>query len=481
MNYRMIGYVLFWVLKIEGAFMALPCIIAIIYGEWRELLIYLICMGVMLSAGLLGTYKRPEKQEIYMRDGFVTVALCWIVISLLGAVPFVITGEIPSYLDAVFEIVSGFTTTGATILTNVEVVSHTSLLWRSFSHWLGGMGVLVFLLMLIPSRSGFNMNLMKAESPGPEVSKFVPKVKDTAILLYKIYVVFTVAEIVALLISGMYWFDSICISFGTAGTGGFGVLNSSCADYTPAQQWIITVFMILFGVSFMLYYYIIKKKFKTAFQSTELRVYLILIAASTIFISINVFTMYGSGADTVRHAAFQVGSIISTTGFSTTDFNMWPAFSKAILFVLMFSGACAGSTGGGIKVSRLIILAKSIKGEINSIAHPRIVRPLKVDGRIIDDHQAQSVRIYMAAYALILLGSLVIVSLDGFSFETNISAVMATFNNIGPGFDVAGPMGNYAAFSAVSKGVMIFDMLAGRLELFPVLMLLFPVTWSRRG
>lgn len=481
MNFRMIRYIISWVLRIEGAFMALPCIISVIYGEWFEFFIYLICMGVVLAAGLIGTSKKPANQEIYMKDGFVAVGLCWIVLSLVGAVPFVITGEIPSYLDAVFEIVSGFTTTGATILTDVEALSHTSLLWRSFSHWIGGMGVLVFILMLIPTGNGLSMNLMKAESPGPEVSKFVPRVKDTAILLYKIYIVMTVAEIAALLITGMHWFDTICISMGTAGTGGFGVLNSGCADYTPAQQWIITVFMILFGVSFMLYYYIIKKRFKSAFMAMELRVYIILIVASTVFISINVASMYANTGETVRHAAFQVGSIISTTGFSTTDFNLWPPFSKAILFVLMFTGACAGSTGGGFKVSRIVILIKSIKSEINGITHPRIVKSMKVDGRVVDKHQARSVRIYLAAYFFIILGSFLIISLDEFSFETNASAVMATLNNIGPGFDVVGPLGNYAAFSPVSKIVLTFNMLAGRLELFPILMLFFPATWSRKG
>jgi len=480
MNFRMIGYIICWVLKIEGAFMVLPCIISLIYREWDELVVYLICMAVIIAIGFAGTAKKPGNQEIYMKDGFVAVALCWVVMSLFGAIPFVLTGEIPSYLDAVFEIVSGFTTTGATILPDVEALSHTSLLWRSFSHWIGGMGVLVFILMLMPTRSGLSMNLMRAESPGPEVSKFVPRVRNTAILLYKIYIGMTLAEIAALLISGMHWFDTACISMGTAGTGGFGVLNSSCADYTPAQQWIITVFMILFGVSFTLYYLIIKKKLKMAFQALELRVYIILIAASTVFITINVLSFYSSGAETVRHAAFQVGSIISTTGFSTTDFNLWPQFSKMILLILMFSGACAGSTGGGIKVSRLIILFKSIKSEINGITHPRIVKNLTVDGRVLDNAQIRTTRIYLAAYTAIVLGSLLVISFDGFSFETNFSAVAATLNNIGPGFDMVGPLGTYAAFGAVSKIVLIFNMIAGRLELFPVLLLFFPATWNRK-
>ncbi len=481
MNYPMIRYIICWVLKIEGAFMALPCIISLIYREWDELIVYLICMGVMLALSFFGTSRRPKNQEIYMKDGFVAVALCWVVMSLFGAIPFVITGEIPSYVDAVFEIVSGFTTTGATILTNVEALSHTSLFWRSFSHWIGGMGVLVFILMLIPSRNGFSMNLMKAESPGPEVSKFVPKVRDTAMLLYKIYIVLTVIQILALLCTGMHWFDTICISLGTAGTGGFGVLNSGCADYTPIQQWIITVFMILFGVSFTLYYLIIKKKFKSAFLAMELRIYLIVIGLSILFISINIASMYGSVGESVRHAAFQVGSIISTTGFSTTDFNLWPSFSKSILLGLMFVGACAGSTGGGFKVSRLIIVVKSIKNEISSIIHPRIVKTVKIDGKSIDPQRLGTVRIYTAAYFLIVFVTFFIVSLDGFSFETNFSAVMATFNNIGPGFDVVGPLGSYASYSILSKIVLIFNMIAGRLEIFPVLLLFFPATWSRKG
>ena len=481
MNHRMIRYTVFWVLRIEGAFMILPCIIALIYREWRELLVYLICMGITLAIGFAGSARKPENQEIYMKDGFVAVALCWIVMSLIGAVPFVMTGEFSSYLDALFEIVSGFTTTGATVLSNVEALSHTTLLWRSFSHWIGGMGVLVFILMLMPTRSGFSMNLMRAESPGPEVSKFVPRVRNTAIMLYKIYISMTLAQIAALLISGMYWFDTICISLGTAGTGGFGILNSSCGDYTPAQQWIITIFMILFGVSFTLYYMLIKKKIKSAFSAMELRVYLSIIGLSILFITWNIWSFYDSGADAVRHAAFQVGSIISTTGFSTTDFNLWPSFSKAILLILMFCGACAGSTGGGVKISRLVIIAKSIKAEINGITHPRIIKSTKVDGKVIDRHQLRSVRIFLAAYVFIVLGSFVVISLDGFSLETNFSAVMATLNNIGPGLDLVGPMGNYMAFGAVSKIVLIFNMIAGRLELFPVLLLFFPATWSRRG
>ena len=470
MNYAMIRYILAWVLKVEGAILSLPCIIALMYQE-KEGISYLIWMVVCLAIGFLGSVKKPKNTEIYQKDGFAAVAMSWGVMSLFGAIPFVMTKEIPSLIDALFEIVSGFTTTGASILTDVEALSHTSLFWRSFSHWIGGMGVLVFILMLIPVKNGSQMNLMRAESPGPSVSKFVPRVRNTAILLYKIYIVMTIVQIVLLLLTGMQWFDAMCISFGSAGTGGFGVLNASCAAYTPVQQWIITVFMILFGVNFTFYYLILCKKAGAAFGMEEVRAYFVVIAVAIGIITWNIGSMYSSFSEAFRNASFQVGSIITTTGFSTTDFNLWPELSKYVLVLLMFIGACAGSTGGGIKVSRMLLLVKTIRKELQSIAHPRSIKKIKMDGHPVEHEVMRSINVFFITYMVIFAVSVLIISFNEFSLETNFTAVAATLNNIGPGMDLVGPMSNYAAYGVVSKAVLIFDMIAGRLELFPVLIL----------
>ena len=480
MNYAMIRYILAWVLKVEGAILSLPCIIALMYQE-KEGISYLIWMVVCLAIGFLGSVKKPKNTEIYQKDGFAAVAMSWGVMSLFGAIPFVMTKEIPSLIDALFEIVSGFTTTGASILTDVEALSHTSLFWRSFSHWIGGMGVLVFILMLIPVKNGSQMNLMRAESPGPSVSKFVPRVRNTAILLYKIYIVMTIVQIVLLLLTGMQWFDAMCISFGSAGTGGFGVLNASCAAYTPVQQWIITVFMILFGVNFTFYYLILCKKAGAAFGMEEVRSYFVVIAVAIGIITWNIGSMYSSFSEAFRNASFQVGSIITTTGFSTTDFNLWPELSKYVLVLLMFIGACAGSTGGGIKVSRMLLLVKTIRKELQSIAHPRSIKKIKMDGHPVEHEVMRSINVFFITYMVIFAVSVLIISFNEFSLETNFTAVAATLNNIGPGMDLVGPMSNYAAYGVVSKAVLIFDMIAGRLELFPVLILFCPSTWKKRG
>lgn len=480
MNYAMIRYILAWVLKVEGAILSLPCIIALMYQE-KEGISYLIWMVVCLAIGFLGSVKKPKNTEIYQKDGFAAVAMSWGVMSLFGAIPFVMTKEIPSLIDALFEIVSGFTTTGASILTDVEALSHTSLFWRSFSHWIGGMGVLVFILMLIPVKNGSQMNLMRAESPGPSVSKFVPRVRNTAILLYKIYIVMTIVQIALLLLTGMQWFDAMCISFGSAGTGGFGVLNASCAAYTPVQQWIITAFMILFGVNFTFYYLILCKKAGAAFGMEEVRAYFVVIAVAIGIITWNIGSMYSSFSEAFRNASFQVGSIITTTGFSTTDFNLWPELSKYVLVLLMFIGACAGSTGGGIKVSRMLLLVKTIRKELQSIAHPRSIKKIKMDGHPVEHEVMRSINVFFITYMVIFAVSVLIISFNEFSLETNFTAVAATLNNIGPGMDLVGPMSNYAAYGGVSKAVLIFDMIAGRLELFPVLILFCPSTWKKRG
>lgn len=481
MNHKMIRYIVLWILKIEGLFMLLPVIVGLIYSEYRETLIYLAVALVCIAAGFFGTRKRPENTGIYKKEGFAAVALCWVVLSLFGAVPFVATGEIPSYVDALFEIVSGFTTTGSSILTDVEALSHISLFWRSFSIWMGGMGVLVFALIFMPVKDGSRVNLMIAESPGPEVSKLVPRVKDTALVLYKIYIMLTLAQILALLLAGMQIFDSFCITFATAGTGGFTVLASNCVAYTALQQWIVTIFMILFGVNFSFYFFIICKKAGLALKMEEVRAYIIIILVSVAAITINIAHMYESIGDAVRDAAFQVGSIITTTGFATTDFNFWPSFSKVILVILMFCGACAGSTGGGLKVSRVVILAKSVKREIYETLFPRRVKQIRFDGRVVSDKRRHSVAVYLSAFLAVFVISLIIISIDGFSFESNFTAVATTINNVGPGLDMVGPMGNFSAYSPLSKIVLTFDMLAGRLEIFPMLILMSPVLWRERS
>ena len=478
MNNGMIRFVLSWILRVEGLLMLLPCVIALVYGE-KEGWVYLVMAAIAVAVGMLLS-KRPKDIEIYQKEGFVSVGLSWILLSCYGAIPFVITQEIPNFLNALFEIVSGFTTTGASILSDVEALSHTSLLWRSFSHWIGGMGVLVFILMLLPTSSGgSHMNLMRAESPGPEVTKFVPRVRTTARILYKIYLGLTIIELILLLVTRMDWFDALCITFGTAGTGGFGVLNSSCGAYTPIQQWIITVFMLAFGVNFSFYYLMIARKAGEAMKMEEVRGYLLIVAAAIAIISWNVHTSYAGMSHTVRDAAFQVASIITTTGYSTADFNAWPALSKTILLTLMMIGACAGSTGGGIKVSRVLIMVKEIREEIRMLLHPRSIRRMRMDGHIVSEQTMRSLMAYLVAYFVLFWVSFMIVSFDGFSIETNFSAVAATLNNIGPGLDAVGPTQNYLAYGVVSKIVLIFDMLAGRLELLPIFVLLYPGTWKR--
>ena len=484
MNKRVIGWIIAWVLKLEGYLLLFPCLIACIYRD-REGWVYLAFAIIAITGGYLLSFRAPRNMEIYQREGNVAVGLGWICISLYGALPFVMTGEIPKYVDAVFEIVSGFTTTGSSILKDVEALSHTSLFWRSFSHWIGGMGVLVFILMLLPARGGSHMNLMKAESPGVEVSKFVPKVKNNAGALYKIYLGMTAAMIVVLLISGMNWFDSLCITFGAAGTGGFGILNSSCASYTALQQWIITVGMIAFGENFTFYFLLVTRHGREAVKMEEVRAYIAIIVASAVLIAVNIHCefpgFYESWGKTFRDAFFQVGTIITTTGYSTTNFDLWPAFSKTILFFLMIFGACAGSTGGGIKISRLILAFKTIRSQLYQIVHPRGVRQVTMSGQIVNPKTIRSCCFFLVSYFAIFGLSIFLISIDGHDFETNISAVAATLNNIGPGFGGVGATCNFSFFSTFSKIVLIFDMLIGRLEIIPILILFYPRTWKNNG
>ena len=482
MNYRMILYLLGWVLNIQGLCFLLPVAVGLFYGEaqWQS---YALRTLICLMLGVLLILKKPKRTVFYTKEGFVTVALSWLLMSLTGALPFYLSKEIPHFLDALFEMASGYTTTGASILRNVEALSHCALFWRSFSHWIGGMGVLVFLIAIVPLTGGHIMSLMKAESPGPSVEKFVPRVRQTAFILYSIYFALTVLESMLLLAGGMPWFDAITTAFGTAGTGGFAIRNASMGfPYVHAHylQTVVTVFMLLFGVNVSVYYLLLSKNIKKALKSEELRWYIGIVAFSILCITLNIYRQFygGNALEALHHAAFSVSSVISTTGFATTDFSRWPTVSRVILFTLMFIGASAGSTGGGIKVSRIILLVKSSLREIMSIVHPRGVNVVKLDKKRVSEDVIKGTISYFILCILIYVVSVFIVSFDGFDFTTSLSAVAATLNNIGPGFDLVGPAGNYAAFSPLSKLVLIFDMLAGRLELFPMLILFSPHTWK---
>ena len=479
MNYSMIFFIIGWVFIIEAALMAPSALVAVLYSE-RSIWAFAAAIGLCLLLGVPLVRKQPANKVFYAKEGCVTVALSWIVMSLMGALPFVFSGVIPSIVDAMFETVSGFTTTGASILKDVEVLPRCMLFWRSFTHWIGGMGVLVFLLCLLPmSGGGYSMNLMKAESPGPSVSKLVPKVRSTAKLLYGLYVALSLLELALLLLGSMPLFESLCTTFGTAGTGGFGIKNSSIGEYSAYIQSIVTIFMILFGINFNVYFLLYMRKPKEALRCEEAGWYLAIIAVSTLIITVFIRNSFPDLVTAFRHAAFQVGSIITTTGFSTVDFNVWPAVPRAILVLLMFIGACAGSTGGGIKVSRIVLLFRTMTREIGQIIHPHMVKKLKFEGRVVGQEVLRSVNAFMVAYVLIFAVSTLFVCLDGFDLVTSFTAVAATLNNIGPGLEMVGPIGNFSCFSDLSKIVLIFDMLAGRLEIFPLLVLFFRDTWKK--
>lgn len=479
MNYSIVLYILGCVLKFESAFLVLPALVGLIYREHASVS-YLAVAVLCLILGVLLTHKKPRSTNLYTREGFVAVALSWIIMSIFGAIPFVLTGDIPFYVDALFETISGFTTTGSSILTDVESISKASLFWRSFSHWIGGMGVFVFIMAILPMMGGSTMNLMKAESPGPSVSKLVPHVKDTAKILYGIYIAITICEATILRALGMPLFDSLTTTFGTVGTGGFGIRNDSIAGYSPAIQITITVFMILSGINYTAYFYILTGKIKELFKIEEVRWYLAIIFGSVAVITWNVRSLYPTFSETLRHAFFQVGSIITTTGYATTDFDLWPALSKTLLVTLMFIGACAGSTSGGIKVSRILILLKTIRKELSLIIHPRQVKKIRMDGHPVDHETLRSANVFLVVYFVLLLTSMLLISVDEFNFSTNFTSVVTVLNNIGPGLNLVGPTQNFSIFSPFSKFVLMFDMLAGRLELFPMMILLMPSTWKRK-
>ena len=479
MNYKMMGRFIAQILAIEAALL-----ISAFGGEKAAAMGFVYSMMIIVAvAALLWLFCRGAKKGFYAKEGLTCTGISWLVMSLLGCLPFVISGEIPNYIDALFEIVSGFTTTGASIVPAVEDLSKGVLYWRSFSHWVGGMGVLVFLLAVIPvseQKGGFTMHLLRAESPGPNVGKLVPRMKQTAMILYIIYILLTVLNVIFLLLGKMPVFDAVCTAFGTAGTGGFGVKNDSIAGYSPYIQNVTTIFMLLFGINFSCYYLLLMRQLRSVFKDEELRMYLGIVVVSIVLIVINLRGVYETLGETIRHAAFQVATIITTTGYATTDFDLWPGFSKAILLCLMVVGASAGSTGGGMKCGRVLLLLKILRRNIRQVLYPNRVMVVRNNDDVVDEKVLQNTTGYLAAYVFITIFSFIIISIDGFSIETNISAVLACFNNIGPGFDAVGPVMNYASYSWLSKLVLIFDMLAGRLEIFPVLVLFSGSTWRNK-
>ena len=479
MNYQMIGFVIGRILLTEAALLALPLVTALLYGEPAGP--FLLPALVLVLVGLVLSGRKPQRTALYARDGLAVVALAWIAMSAFGALPFVISGDIPNFVDAFFETVSGFTTTGASILTDVESLSRGGLFWRSFTHWVGGMGVLVFVMAILPMTDGHGMHLMRAEVPGPSVGKLVSRMSDSAKILYGIYLAMTVIEIILLLAGGMPLFDACVHAFGTAGTGGFSSRALSVGTYQNAYyDIVIGVFMLLFGVNFNLYYFLLVRRFREVFRSEELRAYLLIVTASVLAITVNIVHIYGSAATSLRHAFFQVSSIITTTGYSTVDFNTWPTFSKAILVVLMFVGACAGSTGGGIKVSRILILLKSSLADMRKMLHPNAVTTVRLEGKPLTEKNIRGAHVFISVYLVVFVASFLLLSLEQFDLVTTFTALAACINNIGPGLEMVGPMGSFAAFSPASKLLLSFDMLVGRLEIFPMLLLFAPSIWKRR-
>jgi trk system potassium uptake protein TrkH len=477
MNISIIRRILGYVLLLEAALLLVPFFVGIIYRE-KQAFAYIVVAAICVAIGALMAIRKPKNTVFYLKDGCVATAMSWIVLSLFGCLPFLITNEIPRFIDALFETVSGFTTTGTTVINDVEIISHASLIWRSLTHWVGGMGVLVFIMAVVPLSGGSNIHLMKAESPGPSVGKIVPKMRQTARWLYIIYVFITFAEFVFLLTGGMSVFEAFATATATAGTGGFGVKNSSIGGYSPYIQWVVTVFMILFGINFNAYYFIIMRQFKKALAIEEIKVYFGVVIGCSMIIFLNIYRMYPTAFEALTHSFFQVAAVITTTGFTTTDFDTWPAISKTILVMLMFVGACAGSTGGGIKISRYIITVKSVGREIKSFLHPKSVNKVKMDKKILDADVIRTTNLYFITFIMIFVVSLLLVSIEGRDLTTNFTAVASEMNNIGPGLSMAGPTENFYSFTILSKCVFIFDMLAGRLELFPMLMLFHPALWK---
>lgn len=481
MNRKMVFNTAGRIAQTTALLLLVPAAVALIYREYESLFAFLITAACSFAAGLIiFLITRTKNRVIYAKEGFAITALAWVIMALVGAVPFTLSGEIPSYVDAVFETVSGFTTTGASILTNVEAMSRSMLFWRSFSHWIGGMGVLVFVMAIIPNITDRSIHIMRAEMPGPVIGKLVPRVKDTAKILYLIYIVLTFVEFVLLCVGGMSVFDSLLHSFGTAGTGGFGIKADGLASYSPYCQWVIAIFMLIFGINFNLYYLLLIKRFKTVFRSTELWSYIGIVVVSTALIALNIMPVYGNISNALRDSVFQVSSLVTTTGYSTVDFNMWPTFSKGIIFILMFSGACAGSTAGGFKIARSVMLVKNIRREFKKLLHPRSVSAVHFEGRPVEDATINGVGTYFSIYMVCILVVFLCISFEPLGFETNFTAAVSCFNNVGPGLAGVGPASSYAAYGDFSKILLSFAMLLGRLEIFPLLIALSPAVWLKK-
>ncbi len=481
MNRRMVLYTVGLIILLEAALLLLPLAVCLIYKEWNCSLAFLGSIALSaLAGGSFSFFSKPRSRRIYAKEGFAITTFAWLGLSVFGALPFVFSGEIPSFTDAFFETVSGFTTTGASILINVEELSHGTLFWRSFTHWIGGMGVLVLLIAFLGSISDRSIHILRAEMPGPTMGKLMPKLSDTAKILYLIYLGMTAVMVILLILGDMPLFDALLHTFGTAGTGGFGIYSDSAASFTSYQTWVITIFMILFGVNFNLFYLILVRRARSAMRSTEFWAYLGIFGAATIILCCNLFPLYESSSLLIEDAAFQVASVMTTTGFSSADFNLWPPLSKTILLLLMFIGASAGSTGGGFKVSRLILLSKNCAAEFRHILHPRSVTVTRMDGKAVESETRKSVMVYFAVYALCFFFIFFLLSFDGFDLETTFSAVAACFNNIGPGFGLVGPVSNYSCYSDAATWLLAFTMLLGRLEIWPILLTIYPATWLSR-
>lgn len=481
MNRRMILHTLGQIIRLEAVLLLLPAVVALLYGEMRCLKAFLLTAALAAVLGsLLTLLTRSRSRVIFSKEGFVTVSLAWLCLSAIGAVPFVLSGGVSSYVDAFFETVSGFTTTGSSILPDVEALPRGLLFWRSFTHWIGGMGILVLMMAIVPADSGRSMHMMRAEMPGPVVGKLVPRVRDTAKLLYVIYLGLTVLMVVLLRCGGMSLYDSLIHAFGTAGTGGFGTYRTSLADFSPYIQWVVTVFMLLFGVNFNLYYLMLVRHFRAAWKSRELWVYLALVAVSSGLICWNIRGLYGTWGETIRQALFQVSSIMTTTGYATADFNLWPGLSKAVLLLLMFIGGCAGSTAGGLKVSRVQLLWASARRDLQRALHPRSVSSVRLEGKRVEEATVQGAGAYLVLYVALLALGFMLISFGPFGLETNLTAVITCLNNVGPGFGMVGPSGGFAAYSDFSKLVLSMAMLFGRLEIYPLLFLLSPSTWIKK-
>ena len=480
MNYRMVFSMIGRLLMLEAILLLLPAACSAIYRE-DSLWALLITAGIALVlGGLLCLICRRKKQTIYAKEGFIIASLSWVFLSAVGALPFVLSGAVPSYVDAFFETVSGFTTTGASVIDlSTANLSHGILFWRSFTHWVGGMGVLVLMMALAPSGSGRTIHVMRAEVPGPIVGKLVPRLRDTAKILYLIYLAMTIIETICLMISGLPLFDSLLLSFGTAGTGGFGLMSSGCADYTAAQQWILTVFMLLFGVNFNLYYLLLIRAFRPVTTNRELWLYGGIFAVSTGIIAANIFSVYHSVGESIRHAAFQVASIVTTTGYATVDFNLWPGLSRGLIFLLLFVGGCAGSTAGGLKISRVMLLGKTVLRELKRLVHPRSVSVVQLEGKRVEETTVQSTAAYFILYMALIGLVFLVLSFEPSTLETDLTAAITCINNVGPGLGGVGPFGGFAGYSDFSTIVLSVTMLLGRLEIYPLMLTLMPATWTK--